>query len=625
MFKKINFPILAVLIIVALFFIRSVHTASDAYWHMAVGRQIWQTHQIPTVDSFIYSSPNTHFTSTEWLYGLILFTFYQLLGFSGIIALRIILIIAICTLLYKTFSLICKNLLINIGLILTVSYSLSYRFYDRPENFSYLFISLITYLIFFFHKNHRHSKLVYLTPLVFLLWPNIHAFTLIGLYLMSIYLSLDRGINLKKFTKFPAIFLLCIFISILEYKKITYAFGAGTVNTVNNGEFMSLLERIGLSEGYQTLNQISLHIYLYILGLIFFPVAVFLNQKNKFNLKNLLLPVFFLPLLLLPIKHFRLIPLGTLLLSTQLLLLFKQTKFIKYTCLLLIIVVLPTIIYSILVGRIAGSREYISLLNYYPQNGPKQIVGVQNIFWKESFPESTVVFMKNYLNSKRIFATQGWNNYYIWHLPNIKVFRDVLGEVQNDKTYKDADTISYGKDGWEKLIQDYNIDTIINSQDFIFDISRTPIHKLQNWKLVYVSDSATVWAREDIIKGNPPNLSLIHPELTTSLAKFKKEEIKEAEKQLLNLLEIDPNNVFAKQQIIMMKIENNQPEEAINELNNARLKFPKDPIFDVQLSTIYAQQNDCQQAKAFAEEARQRGFNDPVIKNQIQIILSNCL
>lgn len=623
MLNKLNIPVVITFIVITLFFARTINSASDTYWHMAIGRQMWETHQIPKEDKFVYSAQDTHFTSTEWLYGLILFIFYKSFGYTGIVVLRLLLIISICILLYKTFTLLTDNLLIKISLLLTVSYSLAYRFVDRPENFSYLFVALITYLIFYYKKNRKHSKLLYFAPPVFLAWPNIHPFTLVGLYLMVIYLILERNSNLKKFTKFFAILLICILFSLIQYKKVAYVLGASSVSSINNGEFMNIWGRIMLSEGYQTLNQISLHIYLYFLGLCALPIALYLNLKNRKFSENLLLIILFAPLVLIPIKYFRLIPLSILLISPVILSSFRPTKFITYTLTGILLLILPVMAYSTFVGRIALSREAVSLLTFYANNGQKKIIGAQNIFWKENFPQSTLTVMKNNLDSKRIFANQQWNNYYLWHLPNIKVFRDVLGEMQNDKTYAQADIITYGEEGWEKLLLDYNIDTVINSQDYVFFSNKTPVYMLPNWKLVYISDSASVWAREDIIKGNVQDLSAIHPDMTTD-TKYKKEDIKKAEEQLLNLLKMDPDNIFAKQQIIEIKIENSQLEEAITEANNARLKFPNDPIFDLQLATIYAKLNNCQKAKIFADEAKQRSSNYHIIQNKISTILSNC-
>ena len=206
MLKNLNIPLFITFTIIALFFARAVKSTSDTYWHMAIGRQIAETHQIPTEDKFVYSATNTHFTSTEWLYGLTLFTINKFFGFAGIVILRVLLILAICLFLYKTFNLLTENLWIKISLLFTVSYSLAYRFYDRPENFSYLFIALISYLLIHFIKAKSHSKLLYLTPIIFLIWPNVHPFGLIGFYLMTTYMCLERQVNLKKINKFLIIY-----------------------------------------------------------------------------------------------------------------------------------------------------------------------------------------------------------------------------------------------------------------------------------------------------------------------------------------------------------------------------------------------------------------------------------
>ena len=64
----------------------------DTYYHLAVGRQVWQTKSIQTTDDFIYSDVNRHYTSTEWLAGGIFYLFVKYLGISGMLVLKVILI-----------------------------------------------------------------------------------------------------------------------------------------------------------------------------------------------------------------------------------------------------------------------------------------------------------------------------------------------------------------------------------------------------------------------------------------------------------------------------------------------------------------------------------------------------
>lgn len=620
---KADYLLVALFIFIAMFLTRSVSSTSDTYWHLAIGKQIFEQKKIPQVDPFVYSQTSPKFTSTEWLSALIFYSSYKIFGYSGIAILRILVGLAIAYFVYKSVSRFTQQLEIRALAVLTVIYSLSYRLYDRPENFSYLFIAYITYLIFYFISQNKHSKLLFITPFIFLIWPSIHAFALLGLYQLTIYLIFERRSNFKP-TKFLLIYLICLLLTLVQYQRVFYAIGATGVNSDNIGEFMNLKDRLLLSEGFQSLNQISLHIYLYLFLLITIIMLALVSLKKRGLDKQLGLLFLYTPLIILPFKFFRLTPMSFLLATPlAILLLTQRFKTIKFIPIALLILMISTIAYSIAVGRIAGSREYISLFTFFPNNGPKQILGAQNIFWKENFPASTVQFIKQNLNSKHLLTSQYWSNYYVWNLPGVKVFQDVLGENNSPETYKDANSLVNGNNNWQELIERYQIDTVVNSQEFIFFYNGTPVYKLPEWKLVYITDSAQVYAKNNVILNYPFDLSKIHPELETDL-KFKKEDEAEAIGQLKNLEAGEQTNEFTRQQLITYYLQNNNLNEAKNLAQESRKLFPKDPIYSLALAAVYAQNKDCTLAKNFGYETSQKSFGNYKIKMKIDDALKAC-
>ena len=59
-------------------------TDADTYWHVAVGRWIATTRQIPTHDMFSYTMPSAPWTAHEWLSESILYGAYRLDGWAGL-------------------------------------------------------------------------------------------------------------------------------------------------------------------------------------------------------------------------------------------------------------------------------------------------------------------------------------------------------------------------------------------------------------------------------------------------------------------------------------------------------------------------------------------------------------
>src|SRR3989338_8770119 len=104
-----NLLIIFTFILIAVFFVRVVSPTTDTYWHLSIGRLIWETKHIPFQDPFVYGPANNHFISTEWLAGLIFYGVVKAFGLNGLTLLRLIISLAALFFLYQTLSLIIKS------------------------------------------------------------------------------------------------------------------------------------------------------------------------------------------------------------------------------------------------------------------------------------------------------------------------------------------------------------------------------------------------------------------------------------------------------------------------------------------------------------------------------------
>ena len=106
---KLNYLLIGVFLLLAIFFTTTIKTSADTYWHLAVGRQIVELGKIPTVDTFIYGPVDKTFKSVEWLFDIVLYSFENFLGMFGLTVLRVLVGIASIYFFYLTISLITKN------------------------------------------------------------------------------------------------------------------------------------------------------------------------------------------------------------------------------------------------------------------------------------------------------------------------------------------------------------------------------------------------------------------------------------------------------------------------------------------------------------------------------------
>ena len=621
-----NLLVIFAFILIAVFFVRVISPTTDTYFHLSIGRQIWQTHKIPVQDSFVYSSSNPDFISTEWLSGLIFFTMVKAFGLNGLTLLRLILSLTALFFLYQTLSLITKSQLPKIAALVTFAYIAAPRLFDRPENFSYLFLSFVNYIMFYIFLKRKIPVLALALPLIFLLWPNMHALAPLGLAIFSLFLAIFALEHFKFGKKIPnsSIFTLIYVLSaaacLLQFERFFYFLNYSGEFKIS--EFMSLPEKIMLSGGRDFFNQISLSVYIYVASVIIYLASFILFLKKKAGLALQIAALVFLVFFALPFKFSRLLAPVSLvslpiffILAKNLLISPRLKVFLAQTTLALIVLIITA---SIFTGHVVGSREDISVVTI--NNNQKAIA---NLFWKPFFPTSSAEIINKYLSSRRLFTSMFWSNYFLWFSPQTQVFADALWDYRKPQEVADEQTMASGENGWQELIKRYNIDTVVNSQFFTFYTNSTPVYLLPDWQLIYLDDVALIYARKDIIKSLPVDLSAIHPEIERGF-KAKVEEEEKARDQLEKLMIFDPRNGFARQQLVIYWMDRDLPR-AKTLAEQSKNLLPNDPIFSLQLAIIYARSGNCQQARDFAAEAHHKSFNHPVISSEIQRTTVNCL
>ena len=621
-----NLLVIFAFILIAVFFVRVVSPTTDTYFHLSIGRLTAQTRQIPNTDPFVYGAQDNHFTSTEWLSGLIFFEAVKVFGLNGLILLRLTLSLATLFFLYQTLSLITKSQLPKIAAVLTFAYMAAPRLFDRPESFSYLFLAITNYSCFYFYLKKKLPFNFYLLPLIFLVWPNMHALSPLGLAIFSLFLAIFSFEHFKFGKKNPSssiftlIYVLSASACLLQSERFFYFLNYSGEFKIS--EFMSLPEKIMLSGGRDFLNQISLSVYIYLTLVTLYLASFILLLKKKADPTLQIATFVFLAIFALPFKFSRLLAPISLVNLPMLFILAKELPiastlkvFLTRTTFALIVLLLTA---SIFTGHVVGSREDISTVTV----GSNQ-KAIANLFWKPFFPTSSPEIINKYLNSQRLFTSMFWSNYFIWYSPQAKVFADALWDYRNPQEVADEQTIANGENGWQELLKKYNIDTVVNSQFFIFYSNHTPVYTLPDWQLVYLNDNAIIYAREDIIKSLPVNLSSIHPEIERGF-KAKVGEEENARSQLEKLMIFDPKNGFARQQLVIYWMDHDLAK-ARSLAEQSRNLLPNDPIFSLQLAIIYARTGYCPQARDFAAEARHKSFNHPVISSEIQRTVGNCL
>ena len=165
----------------------------DFWWHLNLGRQIFEQMTPIVVDQFSYTFAGVSQFNGEWLADLTIYLSYLLGGFGGVAVLKVVLLAVTFFFLAKAACLGSdqdKVSLVAVVLsLVVVLFALRFRLFVRPFLFSYLFVGMFLFLL----QKYRHDfnyKRLWILPVLVILWANcskgfFYGPLLVGLLAMS--------------------------------------------------------------------------------------------------------------------------------------------------------------------------------------------------------------------------------------------------------------------------------------------------------------------------------------------------------------------------------------------------------------------------------------------------------
>jgi len=168
------------------FWLRSFNVDPDLWWHIKYGQTILATHHWPTTEAYSFTVAGQHWLAYEWLGDVVLAAAYGVGGLRGLGALLIILGSAFALALYYFTTIRCGNP--KAGFLATaILLNLANWFNLRPQMLGYLYLILALIVLEKFRQGKR--RVVWLLPLLLLVWTNTHGSWIIGLGTIAVYLG----------------------------------------------------------------------------------------------------------------------------------------------------------------------------------------------------------------------------------------------------------------------------------------------------------------------------------------------------------------------------------------------------------------------------------------------------
>jgi tetratricopeptide (TPR) repeat protein len=156
-------------------------TDLDIWWHIAAGRLMRSTHALLSVEPFSYVLAGKPYTARhEWLAQILLSLVFDWSGSTGLILLRMALVLAALT---PIVALAWRRAWLTAPLAVFACLAIRFAILDRPQLFSYaLFSALLVLALAWMGSRLPWRRFVILSVLLQVLWANLHGgVSLLGL------------------------------------------------------------------------------------------------------------------------------------------------------------------------------------------------------------------------------------------------------------------------------------------------------------------------------------------------------------------------------------------------------------------------------------------------------------
>ncbi|HEV8202262.1 MAG TPA: tetratricopeptide repeat protein [Candidatus Polarisedimenticolia bacterium] len=148
----------------------------DFFWHLLAGRRMIETGHVPRVDEFTFTSAGSAWIDTTWLFQVAAASAHAAGGWALLDVLKVAIVttafaLALCAAARRQPTLAAPLL------ALPAVVAAQERFTLRPEIVSFLLLAVLLVLL---GERRRHPALLWLVPVLFALWANVHSLVAAG-------------------------------------------------------------------------------------------------------------------------------------------------------------------------------------------------------------------------------------------------------------------------------------------------------------------------------------------------------------------------------------------------------------------------------------------------------------
>jgi len=484
-FTTINLFILLGIIMILVLSIRPAFDP-DMGWHLKDGEYLLKSGwQVPKTDIYSYTMPDFPFIMHEWLTDIGMYSIYNHFGLP-LLSIIFVLITA-AAFVVSAIAVPARREYQIIAALVGCIASLNI-IGVRPQMITLLFLAILLNLIYHF-RSYPQTKIIYLLPVLFLVWVNLHGGFPSGLVVLGLFLFFEllkkAVVHLyktirKKIINLPAI-------TWFSWRKIfCLSFLSGIVTLINPYGWRIYIEVITTITDSYLKHNISEWV----------PVSV--TQAHSFRFLAYL--GLLLILTLISIRKIDFTHLGI----TAVFAWFAFSSWRNVPIFIVISIPLWVYIVKGLVGeslsKIIKNKGIIALLLFgvvVSVFQSRQMLSTilsskkHYDFIMATYPYQAVQYLKANPISGNMFNDYDWGGFLIWQYPEQKVFVDgrMPSWRQNgEHVFGDHQQISNISLGFRELLKEYDVSWVITKSNSLLAIALVG----DGWEGVYQDNKAAI-------------------------------------------------------------------------------------------------------------------------------------
>jgi hypothetical protein len=157
----------------------------DIWWHLRTGQWVVEHGDVPVTDPFSSFGQTQLWIAYSWLFEVMAYGLYRGMGLPGIVLLRVALVFAVAVAIHRFVIKREPRFIVATGLVGLALLPITYLMSERPWLFTVLFFTLTLDAVLDLRAG-RSRRAIWLLPLCYALWANLHIQFIHGLFVLAL-------------------------------------------------------------------------------------------------------------------------------------------------------------------------------------------------------------------------------------------------------------------------------------------------------------------------------------------------------------------------------------------------------------------------------------------------------